>query len=70
MHTHTRYCYHNRAYIRSGARHGIYADPVKESGRYVIGKGNQLVRFADGTLAVVVRRTLRLRHKCKSHGEE
>ena len=62
-----RYCYHNRAYLASGARYGLVADPVKREGKCVVGRGNQLVRFEDGSLVVVVRRALRLRRKCGRH---
>lgn len=64
-----RYCYHNKMYLASGAAHGILADPVKRGGKCVVGPGRQLVRFEDGTEAVVIRRALRLRHKCKCHKE-
>lgn len=62
-----RYCYHNQAYIASGAAHGIYCEPVKRAGKCIVGRGNQLVRFADGVQVVVVRRALRLRGKCQIH---
>ena len=62
-----RYCYHNRAYLNSGAPHGIRCDPVKRDGRCVVGRGNQLVRFEDGQMAVVIRRCLRLAEKCRQH---
>jgi hypothetical protein len=62
-----RYCYHNLAYIKSGARYGIFCDPVKRDGKCVRGRGNQLVIFEDGTIAAVVARTLRLKNKCKIH---
>ncbi len=64
-----RYCYHNKAYLNSGARHGIYCDPIKRHGKCVVGRGNQLVKVENGVLSVVVGRTLRLRHKCKVHAE-
>ena len=64
-----RYCYHNRAYLASGAGHGIYCYPVKRDDKVVRGRGNQLVRFADGCQAVVVARALRLRDKCREHRE-
>ena len=64
-----RYCYHNRAYIKSGSPHGIKCDPVKRNGKCIAGRGNQLVKFEDGKKAVVIRRALRLRHKCKLHGD-
>ncbi len=39
-------------------------DPVRRpDGRCVVGRGNALVRFADGAPRVVVRRRLRLREK-------
>lgn len=62
-----RYCYHNRAYLSGGARYGLFCEPVKRNDKCVIGRGNQLVRFSDGALAVVVRRALRLREKCRIH---
>lgn len=41
---------------------GAPCDPVRRpDGKCVVGRGNQLVRFADGTERVVVRRRLRLR---------
>jgi len=57
-----RYQYLNKAYIDSGAPHGINCDPVKKNGKCIIGKKprNQLVKFEDGTLAVVIARRLRL----------
>lgn len=64
-----RYCYHNKAYLRSGAAHGILCDPVKRDGKCVVGRGNQLVKFQDRTECTVVRRTLRLKEKCKIHRE-
>lgn len=64
-----RYCYHNRAYIASGATHGIFADPIKRAGKCVVGRGNQLVKFQDGVTCVVVGRALRLKDKCKIHRE-
>lgn len=63
----TRYCYHNRAYISSGAAHGIYCDPVKRNGKCILGRGNQLVKFENGVICTVVRRALRLRQKCDKH---
>ena len=64
----TRYCYHNRVYIASGSQRGIFCDPIKRNGKCVLSKSNQLVRFErDGCITVVVRRTLRLRSKCKKH---
>jgi hypothetical protein len=65
-----RYCYHNRAYIASGAAHGVFCDPVRRrtDGRCVAAGGKQLVIFADGHLAIVVRRCLRLRKRCRLHG--
>jgi len=62
-----RYCYHNRAYVASGARHGIFCNPIKFNGKCVVGRGNQLVKFENGQISVVVRRCLRLKSKCKSH---
>ncbi len=62
-----RYCYHNLAYIKSGSRHGIYCDPVKHRKKCIVGRGNQLVSFEGGTVAVVIRRALRLKDKCKIH---
>lgn len=63
-----RYCYHNVAYRNSGARHGIYCNPIKKNGKCIVGKpGNQFIEFEDGTKAVVVRRGLRLVEKCKQH---
>ncbi len=39
---------------------GAPCDPVlRADGRCVVGRGNQLVRFADGLARVVVRRRLR-----------
>jgi hypothetical protein len=41
---------------------GRPCDPVRRpDGRCIVGRGNQLVRFADGVERVVVRRRLRLR---------
>jgi hypothetical protein len=43
---------------------GRACDPVRRpDGRCVVGRGNQLVRFADGQARVVVRRRLRLTEK-------
>lgn len=43
---------------------GAPCDPVlNERGRCIVGRGNQLVRFADGQTRVVVRRRLRLRER-------
>jgi hypothetical protein len=64
----TRYCYHNLAYLRSGAAHGIYCEPVIRAGKCIVGRGKQLVCFEDGAECIVVRRCLRLREKCKVHG--
>lgn len=66
---HARYCYHNRAYHAAGAHHGVLCNPVKRGGRCIVGRGNQLVDFEDGTRAVVIRRALRLVSKCEVHGQ-
>ena len=43
---------------------GQPCDPVRDARRKcIVGRGNQLVRFADGTERVVVRRRLRLRER-------
>lgn len=65
-----RYCYHNQAYIRSGAPHGLYCDPVKQNEKCIVGRGNQLVQFTDGSKVVVIRRALRLKAKCKIHNNQ
>jgi len=65
-----RYRYINKVYLRSGARHGVYCDPVKRNGKCVVGRGNQLVKFPDGTLSVVVRRALRLADKYDKENKE
>jgi len=65
-----RYCYHNLAYRRSGSKHGIFCDPVLKHNKCIRGRGNQLVKFENGVIAVVVARTLRLRNKCKIHAKE
>jgi hypothetical protein len=66
-----RYCYHNKLYLNSGAAHGIFCDPVRwPDGKCMAYGGKQLVRFQDGALAVVIRRCLRLREKCKTHRGE
>lgn len=65
-----RYCYHNLAYIRSGAGHGIFCDPIKREGKCIVGRGNQLVVFQNDAIAVVIRRALRLKSKCKVHFSE
>lgn len=45
---------------------GQPCDPVRDSrGKCIVGRGNQLVRFADGAKRVVVRRRLRLRERAK-----
>ncbi len=62
-----RYCYHSIPY-RASPKHGIYCNPVKQNGKNVIGRKQQLVIFADGAKVVVVRRALRLREKCNEHG--
>lgn len=58
-----RYLYTNKAYIKSGSPHGTQCDPIKRNNKCIVGRGNQLVQFANGTRAVVVRRTLRLSDK-------
>ncbi len=63
----TRYCYHKKEYIASGAAHGIYCDPVKRDGKCMVGGGKQLVEFEDGKRVLVIRRALRLRWKCDKH---
>jgi hypothetical protein len=55
-----RYRYINKAYIKSGAAHGVDCDPVITNGKCVVGRGNQLVIFENGTRAIVVRRCLRV----------
>lgn len=59
-----RYRYTNKAYIRSGAAHGIYCNPVRrKDGKCIAYGGKQLVRFEDGRLCIVIRRCLRLTEK-------
>jgi len=62
-----RYCYHNRAYIKAGAAHGVLCDPVRRDGKCVVGGGKQAVVFEDGVEVIVIRRCLRLREKCSAH---
>lgn len=64
-----RYCYHNKAYLNSGAKHGIFCNPVLRDKKVIRGRGNQLVVFQDGKTAVVVARALRLKSKCIKHRE-
>ncbi|MCP4990829.1 MAG: hypothetical protein GY928_33750 [Colwellia sp.] len=66
--TEMHYCYHNKTYIKSGAAHGVYCDPIKnDRGKCVVSKDKQLVKFGDGTIQAVMRRALRLTSKCKYH---
>jgi hypothetical protein len=58
-----RYRYINKAYLKSGATHGTKCDPVKASGKCIVGNGSQLVAFEDGFRAIVIRRCLRLETK-------
>lgn len=45
---------------------GQPCDPVRRpDGKCIVGRGNQLVRFADGSVRVVVRRRLRVGEKPK-----
>jgi len=61
-----RYRYHNRLYEAHGAPHGVLCDPVrKPDGRCIVGPGRALVRFQDGTEAVVIRRCLRLTEEAR-----
>jgi len=40
---------------------GLPCDPVRRrDGRCIVGRGNALVRFSDGSVRVVLRRRLRL----------
>lgn len=47
-------------------------DPVRDpkTGQCIVGRGNALVRFADGSVRVVARRRLRLTEKLRSSLEE
>ena len=61
-----RYVYHNVAYLKHGAEHGIHCNPVyRPDGKCWVSSGKQVVIFEDGTQAVVVRRCLRLTSKAK-----
>ena len=56
-----RYVYLGDKLTRSELR-GQPCDPVRRpDGRCIVGQGKALVRFEDGTLAIVLRRRLRLR---------
>jgi hypothetical protein len=65
-----RYRYVNRAYLASGALHGLHCDPVRRpDGKCWVGGGKQVVVFEDGVEAVVIRRCLRLTSKLKPAGD-
>ena len=48
-----RYCYHDRFYQQAPI-HGMYCDPIKNAAdKCICNRWSMLVRFEDGTLAVV-----------------
>lgn len=50
----------------AGALRGMECDPIRdERGRCVVGRGNALVVFADGSVRIVNRRRLRLASKLR-----
>ena len=58
-----RYVYPGDKLTRPELR-GQPCDPVRRrDGRCIVGQGKALVRFADGTLCIVLRRRLRLKEK-------
>jgi len=65
-----RYCYHNKLYRQCGEPHGVFCDPVRRpDGKCVVTKktGKQLVDFGDGARCWVIRRNLRIKHRCDVH---
>ncbi len=65
-----RYCYHNQAYLKSGAEHGVFCNPIKRGEKCIVSARSQLVRFEDGAATVVIRRALRLKNIRKQHRGE